>query len=86
MKKDVKAKLEELIRAMAESKNILINLALLGDLMNKPLLSNAQTASLFLRDVKTMYNWRKSNVLVSKNIHNKHFYLWSDILDYLDKM
>lgn len=84
MKKDLKTKLEELIRSMAESKNMLINLAMLSDLIHKPLLSNAQTADLFLKDVRTMHNWRKQNVLASRKIRNRHFYLWTDILNYLD--
>ncbi|WP_158800621.1 hypothetical protein [Pedobacter sp. L105] len=85
MRKLEQTPIDKLIQKLAESKNIQINLALLGDLVTKPLLSNTNTAKLFLSDVRTIYNWRLKEGLVSKQIRSRHFYLWDDILSFLDR-
>ena len=76
---------QEMILKLIESKKLPVNVAFFGTLIAQPLLTNQQTADFFLINVKTLYNWR-ANWLVSKKIRRRHFYLWADLFDYLNRM
>jgi len=86
MKEDeVRTKLEDMIQKISESRNMMVNLALLGELIKKPLLSNKELSTFLLTSVRTLYRCRLNGGLVSRKIRSRHFYLWVDIFDYLDR-
>ena len=85
MKHNLETEMEEMLRKIAESKHQIIDFMVLNKLIQKPLISNLQCAEFFATNPRTLLNWRIKHGLRSRKIARRHYYLWSDVFEYIDK-
>lgn len=85
MKPNLETELQEMIRKISESNHLIIDMIMLKTLLQNPLLSNLQCAAFFATNPRTLLNWRVHNGLKSRKIARRHYYLWSDIFDYISR-